>query len=347
MFLNPTFSIRSLVAFFLLVILIAGCNGNPPTALTPAPAQTEIATSNVQPPAEQPSPTPPPAQVWLVIPNGSETTANEIKTWLEDKAVSQNFIFEVHPPSDLENLPANLRLVIFSGPDAQTSAWEDRFPQTGLIILNDDSTEASQNVSVIRSTPILQAFIAGFITTLIAPDFRSGALFNQNDPLLSQLQDGFINGGRYLCGRCAPVYAPIVFFPQTSTFNPAGEVQDWIAAFDSLHQNRLETLYLADPFLLEPQLLEAISRQNVAFLTTQTPAEDWRSQWIATLQVDRLTALENAWESWQNAEPGKVWQAGIRIAEFNPDRLTEGKLNLALKTLNDLENGWIYPLSIP
>ncbi|GIV65818.1 MAG: hypothetical protein KatS3mg047_0211 [Bellilinea sp.] len=347
MSLKPSLSVRSLVILFLFGFLIAACSGNPPTALTPAPTQTQYATADVQPPTEVPSPTPLPGQVWLVIPEGREATANQIQPLLEGKAASQNFLFEVHTPTDLENPPKNLVLVVFAGPDAQTSTWNERFPQTGLIILEDDSTEASQNVSVIRSASVMQAFMAGFITTLVAPDFRSGGLFNQNDPLVNQLQDSFLNGGRYLCGRCAPVFAPIVFFPQTATFNPDGSVTEWVAAFESLHQNRLETLYLADPALLDPQLLEAISRQNVAFLTTQTPAEEWRSQWIATLEVDHLGTLEKAWENWQNGEPGKIWHASIRISETNPERLTDGKRDLALKTLHELENGWIYPLSIP
>ncbi len=347
MFFKQPLRFLTFTALLLLSIFVAACNGNPPTALTPAPAQTEMATAALQPPSNQPSPTPPAVHVWLVVANDGESIANEIKPWLEDKAASQNLVFEVHPPSDLENPPANLGLVIFSAPDTQTSNWSNRFPQTGLIILNDDTTEASQNVSMIRSTPILQAFMAGFISTLVAPDFRSGGLFNQNDPLVNELQDSFLNGGRYLCGRCAPVYAPIVFFPQTGIFNPAGGVQEWIVTFDSLQQNRLETLYLADPVLLEPQLLEALTRQNVAYLTTQTPTEEWRNQWIATLEVDWFKALENAWENWQNGQPGKIWQTGIRIVEVNPERLTEGKLNLALKTLEELENGWIHPLSIP
>lgn len=347
MFPKKTLHFVFLAALLVAGIILTACNANPPNSQTPLPAQTEAVTAAPQITVEQPSSTPPPAQVWLVVPEGAESIAEQITPWLEQKATSQNLVLEIHPPADLNNPPANLRLAIFAAPDAQTSNWTDRFPDAGLIILNDDSSEASQNVSVIRSAPIQQAFIAGFITTLVAPDFRSAALFNQNDPRLNQLQDSFQNGGRYLCGRCTPVFAPIVFFPLTGTFNPAGGAPGWITSFDALHQNRLETLFLSDPVLLDPQFLETISGQNVAFVTTQTPPEEWRSQWIATLEIDLLSALEKAWENWQNGGAGASWQAGVRIADYNPDRLTEGKLNLTLKTLKELEDGWIYPLSIP
>lgn len=338
---------KMLIASVLLMVgLLGACTTNPTSVPTSQP--TSYSNGENQPAPVQPSPTTPlPGLVWLVIPPGGEMTAASIQPWLEQKAAADNLTLEVRTPADLNTPPENLQLVVLSTSDSQTTEWGSRFPNLRLIILNDDSTPASPNVSVIRSSMANQAFIAGFITTLVAPDFRSGAMFRQDDPLVNQMEDAFKNGGRYLCGRCAPVFAPIVLFPQTTTFSPNSDPQGWVGAFDALQQNRLETIYLSDPALMQPVLLDQITRQNIAILSLLPAPEEYRNQWIATLQADWLTALEKAWQNWRNGDEGTLWQAGTQISEVNPERLTEGKLELVRKTLRELEEGWIYPLSVP
>lgn len=346
MFSILSFRKKLIISLLLIVGLLSACTANPTSIPTVQP--TGDSNGESQPTPVQPSPTARlPGLVWLVIPPGGETTAASIQPWLEQKAAADKLILEVRTPAELNNPPENLQLVILSTADSQTTAWSSGYSNLRLIILNDDSTPPSPNVSVIRSSTAQQAFIAGFITTLVAPDFRSAAMFRQDDPLVNQMEDAFKNGGRYLCGRCTPVFTPIVFFPLTTTFSPNSDPQSWLGAFDALQQNRLETLYLSDAALLEPALLDHITRQNVAILSVLPAPEEYRNQWIATLQPDWLTALEKAWQNWQNGAEGSLWQAGTQISEVNPERLTEGKLDLVRKTLRELEEGWIYPLSVP
>ena len=346
MFSILSFRKKLIISLLFIVGLLGACTDNPTSVPTVQP--TSNSNGENTPALVQPSPTAPlPGLVWLVIPPAGETTAASIQPWLEQKAAADNLTLEVRTPAELTNPPENLQLLILSTADSQTIDWSAGYPNLRLIILNDDSTPPSPNVSVIRSSTAQQAFIAGFITTLVAPDFRSGAMFRQDDPLVNQMEDAFRNGGRYLCGRCAPVFAPIVLFPQTTTFFPNADPQGWVGAFDALQQNRLETIYLSDPALLQPALLDQITRQNVAILSVQPAPEEYRNQWIAMLQTDWLTALEKAWQNWRNGDEGALWQAGTQISEVNPEHLTEGKLELVRKTLRELEEGWIYPLSVP
>lgn len=346
MFSILSFRKKLIISLLFIVGLLGACTANPTSVPTVQP--TSNSNGENTPALVQPSPTAPlPGLIWLVIPPAGETTAASIQPWLEQKAAADNLTLEVRTPAELTNPPENLQLLILSTADTQTIGWSAGYPNLRLIILNDDSTPPSPNVSVIRSSTAQQAFIAGFITTLVAPDFRSGAMFRQDDPLVNQMEDAFRNGGRYLCGRCAPVFAPIVLFPQTTTFIPNADPQGWVGAFDALQQNRLETIYLSDPALLQPALLDQITRQNVAILSVQPAPEEYRNQWIAMLQTDWLTALEKAWQNWRNGDEGALWQAGTQISEVNPEHLTEGKLELVRKTLRELEEGWIYPLSVP
>ncbi len=219
---------------------------------------------------------------WL-FPLVEKPPPKRFKRGWSKKTSASNLILEVRSTADLNNPPENLQLVIFSTADPQSAELSARLPGLPMIILNDETTPASRYISVIRPSRAQQAFIAGFIATLVASDFRSGALINQDDPFASQLEDSFKNGGRYLCGRCAPVYAPIVLFPQTATFSPSTDPQNRIAAFDALHQNRLETVYLSDPCLNPARPYSTRSPARLLPILSVMPApEEYRNQWIAT-----------------------------------------------------------------
>ncbi len=286
--------------------------------------------------------------VGLVLPSGADAQAFQVlQTWLEQKSAGAGLEFEIQDPAALNSTPDNLRLAVFAAPDSAAADWAAANPQTRVILMDDATTEPAANLSVVRPAAINQAFVAGYIATLVAPDFRSAALFDQNNPRLNQLQDGFLNGGRYFCGRCAPVYAPIVFFPQTGTLSLSDGFDSWKTAFDTLHQNRIETLFLPHAATLDVQFLDYLAGQNVAVLATQSPPDGYADRWIASIQVDPLPALENLWQDWQSGAAGKAVQPALQLSDINPQRLTEGRQRLVENMISELQGGWIAPLSVP
>ena len=92
---------------------------------------------------------------------------------------------------------------------------------------------AGGNLSVVRQLEVQRTFMAGYITTLIAPDWRAAGLLPDAP---ADLQDAFINGGRYWCGRCIPMYAPLVLFPLAGT-QPAGtDAAGWQSTLQDLQK---------------------------------------------------------------------------------------------------------------
>ncbi len=335
-----------LLLLALIFALLSACNQSAQTTASPSPNPSTQPT-DLQP-AETSTPTALPGVVWLVLPAGVEPqTVQVLQTWLEQKSASAGLTFEIKDPSALNSNPENLRLAVFAAPDAAAAGWAAAYPQIRVILLDDPETQPAANLSVVRPASVNQAFVAGFITTLVAPGCRSAALFDQNDPRVSQLQDAFLNGGRYFCGRCAPVYAPIVFFPQAGTLSLSDGVEAWKSAFDALQQNRIETLYLPHTAALDTQFLDYLAAQNVTVLTGYAPPDGYAERWIASIQTDAQPALENLWQEWQSGAAGKAVQPTIKLSNINPQRLTEGKLRLVGKLITELQDGWIAPLSVP
>jgi hypothetical protein len=289
-----------------------------------------------------------PELVWLVLPAGADPAAFQaVQNWLEQKSAGGGMLFETKDPAALNNAPENLRLAVFAAPDPAAANWAAAFPQTRVIILDDPSTEPAANLSVVRPAVIPQAFIAGYIATLVAPDLRSAALFDQNDPQLSLLRDGFQNGGRYFCGRCAPVFAPVVLFPQTGVLNLNDGVESWKAAFDTLHQNRIQILYLPGSVARDTQFLDYLAAQNVAVLAAEPPPDGYQDQWVVSIHKDTLSALDTLWQEWQSGAGGQALLPAFKLDNINPDRLSEGRLRLIQHTMSELQGGWIAPLSVP
>jgi len=159
--------------------------------------------------------------------------------------------------------------------------------------------------------------------------------------------DAFSNGARYLCGRCVPVYAPVISFPLTTSVSESHAFEGWKNAFDELNQNRIQSLYLP-PQAATTELLDYLASQSVLLVGSSTPLEGYTSIWAATVRLDTITALEDMWADLLQPDTGpKVVNAPVVIGDINEQLLTPGKLGLVEKVAADLASGWIAPLSLP
>ena len=150
------------------------------------------------------------------------------------------------------------------------------------------------NLSIIRGGENQAVFLAGYLATLNAPDFRSGALLVDGAANTAKLQDSFLNGGHYFCGRCAPVYAPIVLFPQVGLVPAGADAAGWQAAFDTLNQNLLEMLYVPAEGLAAG--IPGLSgREKCGHYQQRTPTRRQRINLVATVQSDIVGALASIW----------------------------------------------------
>jgi len=211
------------------------------------------------------------------------------------------------------------------------------------VVVSGQDLPAGERLSVIREPEEMRTFMAGYITTLVAPDWRSAGLL-PDDP--AQLQDAFINGGRYWCGRCIPIYAPVVLFPLVSVQPASTDAAGWENAVNELQQKILDAVYLS-PQAFSPELVKALVDQQLLLTGTQFPGIDFKASWIATLSFDPIPALKSLWPDLVAGQGGQTASASLAWTNVNEDLFTPGRQRLAQQALDGLLDGSINPLSVP
>lgn len=337
-----------LLSALIILILASGCTGAVNTAVTQPPAD-DIPTPTGTPDKASPVPsdTPAPNLVRLVVKAGDGADyTDEISARLRELASQAGYAVE-QSESLTESELQNTIAVFWIGDPAELNPLAASAPQIPFVLIGSDKPEPAVNISEIHMSADRVSFIAGLVAILIAPDRRAGGLFSADDPLSPQRMDAFNNGARYFCGRCVPVYAPVVFFPLTSAVSGGQGDEAWKAAFDELNQNRIESLYLP-PEAASREMLDYLTGQSVRLVGTASPPEGYASMWAATVTQDPVAALEELWPHLSaTGTPGHVINAPIVLRDVNDLLLPPGRQDLVEKIAAELAAGWIEPLSVP
>lgn len=333
---------RRTISILLLIILLAGCSRTTPT---PSVVTTDVLTTatSLTPTTDvvstsTPEPTPAPG---LVVIAGVDSLPPNLQSAVETLAAESGWVMEYHGQVAPGMQPPETRVIVWLGDPAQARPLADAAPQVRVIAVSPQAGEPAANLSWVVFDPDRQAFLAGYITMLVTDDWRAGGLLPTELPDISE---AFLNGGRYLCGRCIPLYAPIVEFPVASSLPSGADGASALAALDALNKQ-----YLLDAVFLHPQvssedLLNQLTGQNYVFVGLQTPPEALKSQWAATVLLDLPAALRQAWP--QGDAPGAVYPVPLVLQDVNPAFLTEGRQNLVQQVLQELQNGLIAPLTV-
>ena len=326
----------------MLLLVLAACTA------TPSPIATVEATQTSAPEiVNTPTATPEPAVVWLITgTNIQSSLRSQVESFLTEQAPTDGFSLEMHETFSESAIPGKLQIAIFLSTTEDVASLAAAQTGTQFVVITDADLTPTANLSIIRGGENQVVFLAGYLATLNAPDFRSGALMVDGAVNTAQVQDSFLNGGHYFCGRCAPVFAPIVLFPQVGLVPAGADAAAWQAAFDALNQNLLETLYIPAEGLL-PEFLAYLAGKNVGIISNAPPPAGSESMWLATVQSDIVGALASIWPALTAGEGGKTVPAELVLTNVNSTNLSPGRQQLAERIIPDLISGVISPLSVP
>lgn len=334
--------ISSILSIILFTGLLAGCSRSQGTITAITPSATSVSTSETSAPTS----TPEPPVVWLVTgPQVSSSMRQEFSSWLAARAEQDGMRFSEMDEFRSSDVPAQLRVAVFLFPGDEISSLAANLPETQFVVVTSSDLPTAANLTVIQTSGNQAAFLAGYLATLNAPDFRSGGLF-VDDAAGGLQQESFLNGGRYLCGRCSPVFTPLVPFPQSGLVPAGSSAAGWQSAFETLNQNRIEMLYISGEGLTS-DFLGYLVDKNVGILSDVPPPPAFESIWIATVSSNPLAALETLWPEVMAGSSGKTVLAGLEITNVNSSNLSSGRLEMANKLIPDLQTGWITPLTVP
>lgn len=208
-----------LLAAALLALLLSGCTAASPTPIVSTPEQPATpATTPTSTP--EPSPTPQPGKALLYAPVGFDVQA--VQSLLTEQIAQAGLTLETvtEPPTGLGQ---EVKLVVMLTPPANLADLLSAAPQAQFVVVSGADLPPAGNLSVIRQRQEYQAFLGGFLSTLLSTDWRAAALVPADGPLGTNLQDAFVNGGRYFCGACAPGWPLGVYFPQVSALPAASD----------------------------------------------------------------------------------------------------------------------------
>lgn len=336
-----------LAALFLAAIfLLAGCSAPIETVQTPA-VDTPAAVDATTTPTPEPTPTAEPFKVILSAPASvAPQQAQAAEELLRELSDAQGWLVETRADLTAADLTAGVKVVLLLSRPANLEELLAAAPGTQFVLVSPVELQLPANLSIIHAQPAQQAFMAGYIAMLATSDWRAAALLPADEPLGAIVQDGFLNGGRYWCGRCAPLYPPAVNFPLFTSLPAGSPPANWAAAVDELQRSVLDVVYVA-PEASSPELLANLVARGYKLVGGLPPAPEFKAAWVATVSLDPLPVLRDLWPDLAAGNGGQTRAARVQINDVNPTNLSDGRMRLVDETRAMLESGLLSAASIP
>ncbi len=330
-----------LVILLIVLPLLAACGDRvtmTPTLMTPTP------TSN--PTASQTAPIP---LTILVLPaDMSQNDKDNYQTLIYGLTQADGMRFQVLNTLSTDDLALEgpgLKVVIALPPDPGLAALTAAAPGVQFLAVGIPDLASASNLSSIGSTGIpvdQQAFLAGYIAGLVAPEWKVGVLYQKDTPAGTAARDAFTNGFVYYCGSCRnPLFPqPAGIYPVTVPIPTDAKPTEYTAYADLLIQNVVKAAYV-DPEIATSDLISYMSQKNMLIIGQTLPSEVVRPQWVASIQPDLVAAIKNIFPDLVAGKGGTVVPTPLFLTDVNPALLSAGKLRLAQAVLDGLQNGTI------
>lgn len=336
---------------FIVLIVCLGLAACVPTATT-SPTQLEStntaeAVVATLAPTAVPTVALPVNQVLLVAPSGVDSqTVQSVQAALTSLVQAGGATLKVLPVLNAADLTAQVKAVVLLESSPQLQAWMQAVPQAQFVVYSAQELKPAERLSVIRVHPEWEAFLAGYIINMLAPDWRAGGLLPNDGPLGSGLVEAFKNGGYYFCGACRSTLAPFVNFPVVASLPQKSDLAAWQTATDQLRVNILYALYV-HPSIATPELLQGVTS---AYATTlvggQTPPEALRKSWAVSVRSDWVTPLQTLWPQLEAGQTGQSAEAQVVLADLNEGLLSTARQARVEQVRQALSSGELSPFTV-
>ena len=344
-----------LVPFCLGVLLIlAACKPAPaplPTQTPAIPTPSPLAVIPTE--AASPTPSPAPGSVLLFAPPSTPSIeVSQFSTALTDLSASSGWTLKMVTQLETSDMTPEVRVILCLSvppnlPDLLAAA-----PQAQWLVVSDVELNLGANLSVIRTHPEYQAFVAGFITEILSTDWRGAGLIPSDSALGAGLQDAFVNGGHYFCGVCAPGWPLRKYYPQAPALPAASDGAAWQSAAADLFDNEKADAFFVSSEAAEPEVWSYLTGKNqfetlVRVVGTEPPPEELKAQWAASVRFDLIGSLSKLWPDVSNGKGGLSQDADLVLEDVNDNNLGAGKQRLVRELMQEIAAGRINPFTVP
>jgi hypothetical protein len=325
---------RGMLVGILILIMLTGCVKPTQTAITPT---TELPT------AETPltSTTIPPS---LLVVDGSSQAAPAVLESLQAFAAANGLDYRQNP--DLNTDFTSVKIAVVLG-DAM--AYKDQaasHPETQFLFIGSAVEGAGGNLSLVVNRPQDMAFMAGYLATHVAEDWRSGGLLNTGTSPVGVTSDAFVNGGGFVCGACVPVYPPYMNYPLFQDVTGKTSAPEIQADVDALAVNKVETVFVA-AFADQTEVLDALELAGMTLIGENTTSPN-AARYAAILTYDTAPAVAELLPKLLAGEGGQTAFSRVTLASVNDSKkIPPSRQSLFAETAEALAGDWIIPLSVP
>jgi hypothetical protein len=335
---------RKLVFLLFTLTLLTACalRGN----ATPAP----VVSTSIPVPTASPTPASTPLTILVLPADLPLAESDQYQKLVYDLTQANGMRFQVRnvlTPADVAFEGLALKVVVALPPDPGLAALTSAAPGVQFLAVGIPGLAAASNLSSIGASGLpvdQQAFLAGYIAGMVAPEWRVGILSQKDTPGGDAAVTAFGNGYHFYCGDC--------FNPDFSSPNSHGlypiivriptdvPASDYTGYANLLIQNFVKVAFLY-PDIATPDLLSYMSQNGVLLISQTLPGEDVRPNWIASIQPDLISALQGIFPDLVSGKGGQVAPTPLSLTDVNPDLLSDAKKRLVQDVLNGLQDGTI------
>lgn len=337
---------RAIYWFLVITLLLTGCGARGEKTISPAEGTF---TAVPEPTIAIDTPTPlPPVGVLLTPPGSDQGLIDELNpiigSYIRDLGLRYQVLSNL-TQDDFQHDDFQIVVVLAPFPDLQTLA--ESAPDTKFLAVGFNELDLGANLSILRSGGgdyDVQGFVAGYIAAMITTDWRVGALSVQENPDALAARDGFRTGVKYFCGLCNPKYAPTginYLYPKYIDL-PVDATDLHISAnVDFLVDRAVNTYYIV-PGVGTPLMYRMLVAYEKNIIGPGSDyLEEYKDNWVVSLEYDLMAALEEFWPLFIEAESGLEHIPPLLLTDINYDLLSEGKLILVEKILEEVSSGFI------
>ncbi len=333
---------RKLVFLLLTIILLTSC-----APRGGATAPSDVSTST---PVPTVSPTPPstPLTILVLPAELPRAESDQYQTLVYDLTQTNGLRFQVRnvlTPADVAFEGPALKVVIALPPDPGLAALAASAPGVQFLAVGIPGLAAASNLSSIGGAGLpadQQAFLAGYMAGMVAPEWKVGVLYQKDTTGGNAARDAFANGFYFYCGTCRnDIFpGPVGIYPILVGIPTDAPVSDYTGYANLLIRNIVKVAYVY-PDIATPDLLSYMAQKGLLLISQTLPGENVRSNWVASIQPDLISALKRIFPELVAGKGGQVVPTPLFLTDVNPDLLSDAKMRLVQEVLNGLQNGTI------
>ena len=357
------FSFR--VVFLIFVVLMTACE----PATTPTIIETPLVTDS--PTAESSSSPISPTETSatptvMIISNREGDELSDPEAWVGreinsyvyqiiERLVSR-YSMDLIVDDDVveENLTSNIKVVVSTSPTDDLPAIAARHPEIQFVAVDHPGFSPNENLSLIGAHETFlqqQIFMAGYLSALISDDYKVAALIPLDVEDSTTLTEVFVNGARFFCGACRPLYPPYNAFPQWETLPIDDTSFDFEPIIDSLMVKEIEVLFV-DGRLASTELFTYLNNWDLLYVSDISPSfHPWmqlvRNNWVGTVRPDVESALEEIFPLLLEGEGNHDVPVRMVVTSMEEGLLSEGRQRVFDEFAEDLLNGLVSSETVP